>query len=65
VVDDSLGIGADLEADMARVVGAYRCEWTETLADPTRLERFATFVNTDAPDPTIARVEIRGQQVPA
>jgi nitrite reductase (NADH) large subunit len=65
VVEDALGIAADLEADMARAVDAYRCEWTETLADPARLARFASFVNTDEPDPTIARVVIRGQRVPA
>jgi nitrite reductase (NADH) large subunit len=49
---------------MARLVGAYRCEWSETLADPDRLARFASFVNTDTPDPSIARVEVRGQKVP-
>ena len=65
VVDDALGIGADLEAHMDRLVGAYRCEWKATLEDPERLARFASFVNTDSPDPTIARVEIRGQRVPA
>jgi nitrite reductase (NADH) large subunit len=65
VVDDALGIGADLEADMARVLGAYECEWKATLDDPVRLERFASFVNSGEPDPTIARVEIRGQLVPA
>jgi nitrite reductase (NADH) large subunit len=65
VVDDALGIAEGLEADMERVVGAYRCEWAETLADPERLARFASFVNTDTPDPTIARVEVRGQRVPA
>jgi nitrite reductase (NADH) large subunit len=65
VVDDALGIAADLEADMARAVAAYRCEWAETLADPARLARFSSFVNSDEPDPTIARVEIRGQRVPA
>ncbi len=32
VFEDELGIGADLEADMARHVDRYRCEWTETLA---------------------------------
>ena len=65
VLDDALGVAADLEVDMERVVGAYRCEWKETLSDPERLLRFSSFVNTDAPDPTIARVEIRGQRVPA
>ncbi len=65
VVEDALGIGADLEAHMDRLVGAYHCEWKATLEDPERLARFASFVNTDSPDPTIARVEIRGQRVPA
>ena len=38
---------------MERLVGAYRCEWKETLDDPDRLARFASFVNTDTPDPAI------------
>jgi len=65
VIDDELDIGAELEADMARHVATYECEWAATLDDPARLERFVTFVNTPAPDPTITRVEIRGQKVPA
>jgi len=65
VVEDALGIAADLEADMARVVGNYRCEWAATLEDPARLARFDAFVNTDDPDPSIVRVEVRGQRVPA
>ena len=65
VLDDALGIGAELEADMARHVASYRCEWAATLDDPARLERFVTFVNSPEPDPTVTRVEIRGQRVPA
>jgi len=65
VVEDALGIAADLEADMAAVVEAYECEWAATLEDPERLARFRAFVNSDEPDPTTARVEIRGQRVPA
>jgi nitrite reductase (NADH) large subunit len=65
VLDDALGIGAELEADMARHVASYRCEWAATLDDPSRLERFVTFVNSPEPDPTVTRVEIRGQRVPA
>jgi nitrite reductase (NADH) large subunit len=64
VMDDELGIGADLEADMERHVERYRCEWKETLASPERLLRFVSFVNTDEPDPTIAHVEVRGQRQP-
>ena len=65
VVDDALGIAADLEADMARHVDAYECEWAATLADPDRLERFASLVNEPGGAPRPARVEIRGQRVPA
>jgi len=64
VVDDELGIAAALEADMGRHVDAYQCEWKATLASPERLARFATFVNTDEPDPTIASVRVRGQRQP-
>jgi nitrite reductase (NADH) large subunit len=65
VMDDALGIGADLEADMARHVDAYECEWAATLADEDRLARFRSLVNEPAGAPTPARVEIRGQRVPA
>ncbi|MDQ2726178.1 MAG: nitrite reductase large subunit NirB, partial [Actinomycetota bacterium] len=65
VLDDTLGVAADLEADMARHVERYRCEWSETLADPVRLARFQTFVNSEDPDPDIAVVTERGQPRPA
>jgi nitrite reductase (NADH) large subunit len=64
VLDDELGIGAELEADMARHVASYRCEWAETLDDPVRLARFRTYVNSDDPDPTVRRREVRGQRIP-
>jgi nitrite reductase (NADH) large subunit len=66
VVEDSLGICADLEAAMARHVADYRDEWRAVLDDPGRLARFASFVNApDAPDPAIAFTSERGQPVPA
>ena len=64
VIDDELGLAAELEADMARHVAGYRCEWTETLERPDRLARFVSYVNTDEPDPTVTRVELRGQRIP-
>ena len=52
VIDDSLGLGAELDADMARHVDGYECEWKATLDDPERLARFRTFVNSpDHPIP--------------
>ena len=65
VVDDSIGMGDELEAGMAAHVARYRCEWRETLEDPARLRRFRSFVNSDAPDPDIVVVEERGQRRPA
>ncbi|HET6949328.1 MAG TPA: nitrite reductase large subunit NirB [Acidimicrobiales bacterium] len=64
VVDDSLGVCADLEADMARHVESYECEWRATLADPVRMERFRPFLNSDEPDPSLAYVRVRGQRQP-
>lgn len=65
VVDDSLGLGAELEAEMARHVGGYEDEWRATLEDPTKLERFVTFVNApDTPDPSIAFTTERDQIQP-
>lgn len=65
VLDDVLGVGAELEDEMARHVERYRCEWAETLADQKRLQRFRTFVNSDADDPDVVMVEERSQPRPA
>jgi nitrite reductase (NADH) large subunit len=66
VLDDSLGIGADLDAAMARHVESYEDEWAATLDDPDKLAQFVSFVNEPgATDPTLAYVEERGQRRPA
>nr|WP_308200603.1 nitrite reductase large subunit NirB [Cellulosimicrobium funkei] len=66
VVEDSLGIGADLDAAMARHVGDYEDEWRAVLEDPEKLRRFGSFVNAPAePDPDLAYVTERGQIRPA
>ncbi|MGH3978741.1 MAG: nitrite reductase large subunit NirB, partial [Pseudonocardiaceae bacterium] len=66
IVDDSLGIAAELEAAMAAHVENYSDEWRGVLEDPDKLARFTSFVNApDAPDPTIEFVDRRGQPVPA
>ena len=65
IVDDALGICAELDADMARHVETYECEWKATLEDPARLARFRTFVNADDPDPNVVMVTERGQPRPA
>ncbi|WP_195910981.1 nitrite reductase large subunit NirB [Streptomyces kaniharaensis] len=66
VLDDSLGIAAELDDLMARHVGGYQDEWAETLADPDRMRRFASFVNAPGtPDPAVTFVPERGQIRPA
>ncbi|MFD2339334.1 nitrite reductase large subunit [Clavibacter tessellarius] len=66
VVEDALGIAAELEEAMARQIDGYEDEWAATLADPDRLRRFRSFVNAPTtPDPSLARVEERGQRRPA
>ncbi|MFW7415632.1 nitrite reductase large subunit NirB [Demequina sp. SO4-18] len=66
VVNDSLGIGDDLDAHMARHIDSYEDEWAAVLRDPERLRQFSSFVNApDEPDPSLAYVEERGQRRPA
>lgn len=66
VLEDSLGIAADLDAAMADHVDQYEDEWAATLADEAKLARFASFVNAPAtPDPDLVYVEERGQRRPA
>ncbi len=49
ILEDSLGIAAELEQEMARIVESYQCEWQTTLADPGRLALFRSEVNEPAP----------------
>ncbi|MFG2813541.1 nitrite reductase large subunit NirB [Streptomyces sp. NPDC048410] len=66
VLDDSLGIAADLDAQMARHVSGYTDEWAAVLDDPDRLRRFTSFANApDVPDPTVTFVPERDQIRPA
>jgi len=65
IIDDAIGVCAELDEAMERHVGSYRCEWRATLDDPDRLRRFRTFVNADVADPDIVVVTERDQPRPA
>ena len=65
VIEDSLGICDELEAQMQQLVDTYQCEWKATLEDESKLQRFRHFVNSDRPDPSLTYVEERGQKRPA
>ena len=65
VCRDELGIAAELETDMARVVASYECEWKKAVEDPATLRRFRHFVNSEETDPNVLFLQERGQIRPA
>ncbi len=66
VLEDSLGIAADLDAAMAEHVAGYADEWRAVLEDPEKLRRFSSFVNAPrSPDPDLGYLPERGQLRPA
>ena len=64
IIDDSLNLAAELEAQMQLVIDRYECEWANALKDPEKLKRFRTFINQKGGDPDIQFVEERGQRRP-
>lgn len=65
VVNDSLGIGEELEREMAFMIQTYACEWKEVVNNPELRAKFRHFVNDTSGDPTVSFQEMRGQKVPA
>lgn len=65
VIDDSLGLNQELEAQMALIVDTFQCEWKTTLEDPQAVKAFKHFVNHDGVDEEIVFVEEREQIRPA
>jgi nitrite reductase (NADH) large subunit len=65
VCADSLGIAAELEADMTRIIDSYECEWQRTVNDPAAVAKFRHFVNSDQQDSNVVFVRERGQRRPA
>ena len=65
ILEDSLGIGSELEAEMAHVIDTYQCEWKTTIEDDEALKRFKHFVNDDSADDNLKYVRERGQRRPA
>ncbi len=65
VIDDKLGLGEELEAEMEASIGNYQCEWKTTIESPEKLKRFQHFINADETDDSLAYVVERGQRRPA
>ncbi len=62
---DTLGLAAELEAQMQHVVDTYQCEWKTAVTTPAVRQRFRSFVNSEQPDEHIVFVKERGQIRPA
>lgn len=65
IIEDSLGIAEELEAQMAHVIDTYQCEWKTAISDEEKLKRFRQFVNSKEDDSNVVFVEERGQIRPA
>ncbi len=65
VINDCLGIGDQLEADMEKLVDTYACEWKKVVDDPEMIKKFKPFVNSGETDQSIKFVPMREQKKPA
>ncbi|KAL7802177.1 putative nitrite reductase [Trichoderma aethiopicum] len=65
IVDDKLGICADLEKEMEVLVGLYHCEWTNVVNSQERRKAFRQFANTDETQLVSEQVTERAQKRPA
>ncbi|MES2456215.1 MAG: nitrite reductase large subunit NirB [Bacteroidota bacterium] len=63
VVNDSLGMAAQWEAEVEALVDTFQCEWKTAVENPEIRKRFNHFVNApEEKDPTVGFVEMRGQK---
>lgn len=63
VINDSLGMAAEWEAEMQLLVDCYKCEWKEAVENPAIRQRFTHFINAPGEkDPTIKFEAMRDQK---
>ncbi|MGP9492771.1 nitrite reductase large subunit NirB [Psychrobacter sp. AOP7-B1-24] len=65
IIDDSLGIADELEAQMQLLIDNYVCEWAATITNTEKLKRFRHFVNSEQGDDNVVFVQEREQIRPA
>lgn len=62
IINDSLGIGEQLDEDIQGLINTYHCEWKEVVENPELRKRFSHFVNAPAEkDPNAQVVPMRDQ----
>lgn len=64
VMNDSLGIGEELERQMQTLVDSYHCEWAEVVKDAEKSAAFRHFATSRDADPSVSFVVERGQKQP-
>ncbi|MGF7231768.1 nitrite reductase large subunit NirB [Arachidicoccus sp.] len=63
IVNDSLGLNAELEAAMKLLIDSYKCEWKEVIESPELRKRFSHFVNAPGEkDPEVKFEAMREQK---
>jgi nitrite reductase (NADH) large subunit len=63
IINDSLGICAELEAAMVNHVNTYECEWKAAIENPEMRKRFNHFVNApEEKDPSVQFQQMRDQK---
>ncbi|QEY17157.1 nitrite reductase large subunit [Cellvibrio sp. KY-GH-1] len=65
VIDDKLGLCAELEEQMNYNISQYQCEWKTTVENEELQKRFKHFINSEAKDDNLAYVVEREQIRPA
>lgn len=64
IVNDSLGIGEELESEMKELLKHYECEWKKVVETPELRAQFRHFINAEESDDSISFVDMRGQKCP-
>ena len=65
IINDSLGIGTELEAAMQQHINTYQCEWKAAIENPEIRKRFNHFVNAPGEKDSNARFTPMREQVKA
>jgi NAD(P)H-nitrite reductase len=64
ITEDSLGLGAQFEAEMQTLIDNYKCEWKEVVKNPELSKKFKAFINSEEHDKNIEFIGIRDQKMP-
>lgn len=65
IVEDSLGVCEQLEAQMQHVIDTYQCEWKSTLESEQKLRKFRPFINHQQGSMALNYQRLREQRIPA